>query len=333
LNGFRPIGVRRLPWHAGALLTTFATVLAFLATVLAFLATVLAFLATVLAFLATSSGRAIAAAGFEIGGHHYSADRLTQWALPTRLKEISGLALDPEGRLFAHDDEASVVYQLDYRTGRIIKAFALGSPPLRGDFEGIAWVDGRVYLATSDGDLLVADEGPDGAFLPYERYVTGLGKRCEVEGLYHDAAARLLRLACKTVREPGTRNRTLVLAWSLETASPAPEHDVELLWPSSDGAGPAADHLIGDGRGTRRRLRLSGLTRSAANGNFVAVAARQHALVEFRPDGTLMRAFQIPNAHHHPQMEGVAITATGDLIIADEGGKQRGRLSVYAAGP
>jgi uncharacterized protein YjiK len=277
-------------------------------------------------------GPAAAAAAFEIGGYRYSTDRLTQWALPTRLREISGLTLDPEGRLFAHDDEASVVYHLDYHTGRLIKAFALGSPPRRGDFEGIAWVDGRIFLTTSDGDLLAAEEGRDGAFMPYQSYTTGLGQRCEIEGLYHDAAARLLRFACKTVREPGTRNRTLVLAWSLETESPAPEHDIELSWPRGDEADSTTERLIGDGRGTRRRLRLSGLTRSPGNGNFIAVAARQQALVEFQQDGTLVRAFQIPNAHHHPQMEGVTVTAAGDLIIADEGGKQRGRLSVYAAG-
>jgi uncharacterized protein YjiK len=286
---------------------------------------------SLLALLLTLCGRAWATDGFELGGYRYSADRLTQWALPSRLREVSGLTLDPAGRLFAHDDEVAVVYQLDYQSGRIIKAFALGSPPQRGDFEGIAWVDGRIYLTTSDGDLLVAEEGRDGAFLPYQRYVTDLGKRCEIEGLYHDTAARLLRFACKTVREPGTKNRTLVLAWSLETESPAPDHDVELSWPSGEAADATADHLIGDGRGTRRRLRLSGLTRSPGNGNFIAVAARQHALVEFEPDGVLVRAFQIPNAHHHPQMEGVTMTTSGDLIIADEGGKNRGRLSVYAA--
>lgn len=296
----RPRPARRLWWHAASLLV----------------------------LLVAAAGPGRAADGFEIGGYRFSADGHTQWMLPTRLREISGLTLDPEGRLFAHDDEVAVVYQLDYQSGRIIKAFALGSPPRRGDFEGIAWVAGRIYLTTSDGELLVADEGRDGTFLPYERHETGLGTRCEIEGLYHDAAARLLRLACKTVREPGNRNRTLVLAWSLATARPAPEHDVELLWP--DASQGVAENLIGDGTG--RRLRLSGLTRSPGNGNFVAVAARQHALAEFAPDGTLVRAFRIPNAHHHPQMEGVAMTAAGDLIVADEGGKQRGRLSVYAAG-
>ncbi|NTW64654.1 MAG: hypothetical protein HGA46_11425, partial [Chlorobiaceae bacterium] len=45
--------------------------------------------------------------------------------LPTKLREISGLALSGEGKLFTHNDEKGVVYQLDLMTGRIIKKFYL----------------------------------------------------------------------------------------------------------------------------------------------------------------------------------------------------------------
>jgi uncharacterized protein YjiK len=284
---------------------------------------------TLLAAAASAAaGCARAAEEFELGGYRYSTDRLVQWALPGRLREISGLTLDPDGRLFAHDDEVAVIYELDYASGAILRSFAAGQPPVTGDFEGIAWADGLLYLVTSDGDLLALTPGDDGAHLPYQRHVTGLGRRCEIEGLHYDAPQRLLRLACKTVRERGDRNRTLVLAWSLETASPAPDHDLALHWPA---AATASVHLSrADGR-DERRLRLSGLTRSSRNGNWIAVAARQHALVEFDADGAVVRAFAIPGADRHPQMEGVALADDGRLIIADEGRKARGRLSVYAA--
>jgi hypothetical protein len=279
-----------------------------------------------------AAGYVQAADTFELGGYRYSTDRMIQWGLPKKLREISGLALDPKGRLFAHDDEIAAIYQIDYRDGKIIKGFALGSPPLKGDFEGIAWVEGKLYLVTSDGDLLVADEGADGAHVPYQRHVTGLGQRCEIEGLDYDAPARLLRLACKTIREPGSKNRTLILAWSIDTESPAPEHDLELSWPRPEDVTAGSAQLIGDGGGTRRRLRLSGIARATGNDNWIAVSARQNALIEFAPDGAVLRAFQIPRAHNHPQMEGIAVTPDGTLIIADDAKKERGRLSVYAAG-
>src|SRR5882762_6336402 len=57
-----------------------------------------------------------------------------RWNLPKRLNEISGLALSADARLFAHDDERGVIYQIDWRHGRLTKAFSLGDPPPRADF-------------------------------------------------------------------------------------------------------------------------------------------------------------------------------------------------------
>lgn len=76
-----------------------------------------------------------------------------QWRLPDALREISGLALTPDGHLLAVADERAVIYELNYVDGKLVRAFAFGEPPLRGDFEGIAWLNERVYLVTSEGML------------------------------------------------------------------------------------------------------------------------------------------------------------------------------------
>lgn len=270
-----------------------------------------------------------AAEQFEFGGYRYSTDAVVQWALPSRLREISGLTLDPDGRLFAHADEAAEISELDYRNGRVIRSFTLGSPPTAGDYEGIAWVEGRLYLVTSDGRLLTAEVGDDGAAMPFEQIDTGLGARCEIEGLaYHDEAHGL-RLPCKVIRE-GRKKRTLVLTWSLEAQGAGAAGELEVVWPPDESAN-ADRATAGDGGGRQRRLHLSGLTRARGNGNWLAVAARDDALVEFADSGEVVRAFVIPGAQGHPQMEGIAVTSDGDLIIADDGGNGRGRLSVYAA--
>jgi hypothetical protein len=57
-----------------------------------------------------------------------------QWRLPDKLKEISGLALSSDGRLFAVADEMAVVYEINYTDGKLVRAFALGDPPVPGDF-------------------------------------------------------------------------------------------------------------------------------------------------------------------------------------------------------
>jgi hypothetical protein len=125
---------------------------------------------------------------------------VVQWKLPKRLKEISGLALSSDERLFAHDDEQAVIYQIDWQRGGLVKAFALGDPPLRDDFEGIAIAGDDFYLITSNGILYRTKEGADGAHVEYERIDTGIGAQCEVEGLTTDLRRNLLLVACKTPR-------------------------------------------------------------------------------------------------------------------------------------
>lgn len=250
---------------------------------------------------------------FELGGYRYRSDGLTQWALPDDLREVSGLALDPDGRLFAHGDELAEVFEIDYRSGRLVKRFALGDPPLQGDFEGIVWAHGLLYLVTSDGTIVTAREGEDGAHVDFDRHVTDLGRRCEIEGLHHDEGPDVLLMPCKNPRHEALEGKVALVAWSLQSRRPAPDHDIQV--PEPDGV----------------RLHLSGVTRSSANGHLVLVAARETALIELTPEGGV-RVYEADQARH-PQMEGIAMSKNGDLIVTDEGAGRQGRLSVYRAEP
>ena len=51
---------------------------------------------------------------------------IARWLLPPELAEISGLALTPDGRLFAHNDETARITEIDYRRGTVIKHFSVG---------------------------------------------------------------------------------------------------------------------------------------------------------------------------------------------------------------
>ncbi len=243
-----------------------------------------------------------------------TAESMQQWRLPGRLQEISGLALDEEGRLFAVADEAAVVYQLDYEAGRLLKAFAFGDPVLRGDFEGIAIVAGVVWLVTSDGELYSAPEGEDGEQLDFGRYVTGLGSRCEVEGLAADAGGRLL-IACKQAR--GERPALAIHAWSPATRALDPSARIEL--PQQDILRAIADN----------RFNPSGIEVDPGTGNLLLIAARQRAVAELTADGRLVAARRLPLGNRHRQPEGITLTRDGRLLIADEGGSHKARLAVY----
>ena len=57
--------------------------------------------------------------------YSFGAEGRVQWALPNRLREISGLATTADDRLFAHNDERAVIYEIDVSRQLITKEFAL----------------------------------------------------------------------------------------------------------------------------------------------------------------------------------------------------------------
>jgi uncharacterized protein YjiK len=247
-----------------------------------------------------------------------SDETQTQWSLPSRLAEVSALATTADGRLLTIDDERAIVYQVDYVDGGLVKAFALGNPVLRADFEGLAAVGDTVYLLTSDGVLYAAVEGVDGERVRFEKFDTGLGDQCEFEGLAEDLKRNRLLLLCKDVKRGADIDELAIFAWDLRSRSAEVEDRIEL--PFEDISRQLRS----------RHLHPSGIVLSAETDTLLIVAAREQALVELTADGELLRAIMLPLARRHPQAEGIAIGGSGQLIRADEGRNGRARLAVYA---
>lgn len=244
------------------------------------------------------------------------AQSVTQWKLPKKLREVSGLVAQGN-RLYAHGDEAAIVYELDYDDGRLRKAFAVGKPTLRGDFEGIAIVGERFYLTTSSGILLEFAEGGNGERVGYQRYDTGFGRQCEIEGLAYDASAGNLLFACKQPRVAALRHTIAIFAWDVAAARPAPGAHLMI------GLSALTARLPGDS------FNPSGIEIDAASGNLLLVAARQRSVAEIARNGEVLVAARLPRATLHRQAEGIALLSDGRLVLADEGGTKRGRLALY----
>ena len=241
----------------------------------------------------------------------------TQWALPEKLLEISALAMTPDDRLLAVDDERAVVFEIDYVSGGLVKAFALDKPVLRGDFEGLAVLGSTVYLMASKGDIYAAEEGEDGERVAYQRYKTRLGDECEFEGLAADESAGRLLLLCKNVLKKADIDTLSIYPWDATTTSVVFRDRIEL---------PVREISMAL---RSRRLHPSGIVIHAETGNLLLVAARQQALIELEGNGKFVAARRLEMPMRHPQAEGIELTSTGRLILADEGGKSRARLSLY----
>jgi len=246
----------------------------------------------------------------------FAAAPTDQWRLPAQLREISGMAVSPDGRLFAHDDERAVIYEIDAARGGVVKTFALGSPVLQGDFEGLAIApDGHFWMTTSTGELYRFREGADGAQVSYETFDGGLREVCEIEGLAYLPAEESLILACKQNHARGMRNVVSLYRWRFQGAAEP--------WRSLNERQVAAATGVED-------FRPSSLDIDPQSGRLLLLSARDSALVEIDADGRVVAARAL---RRHPQPEGVAALPDGSLVIADEGGRGAALLSRYARAP
>ena len=241
---------------------------------------------------------------------------VARWDLPPGLREVSGLALTADGRLLAHGDEQARIYEIDYRRGVVVKHFDVGSTPLAGDFEAIAIAGTRIFLVTSDGSVYELTEGADGERVPFRMSRTDLPGCREVEGATYDPDTASLVLACKSPAKGGG-DALLLLEWAVDGQSPARRRVAVPL-----------EALRARGF-TGKRFSASDIARRPDNGNLVLVAGPERGYAEITPAGDVVVARMLPK--RHPQPEGVAVTADGLLLVADEGAKGRGSLTVYPA--
>jgi uncharacterized protein YjiK len=253
----------------------------------------------------------------EMRGSLFAPTPDRQWRLPNGLNEISGLAATSNGRLFAHDDERAVIYEIDPARGRIVKSFALGDADLTGDFEGLAiGPDGAFWLTTSRGELYRFEEGADGARVEFQRFNAGLREACEIEGLAYLAAEDSLILACKRNQARNMRDTIALYRW--------PFSGNVSLWrrlPEADVAEAAAV----------RRFRPSSIEFDPRSGRTILLSANDAAMAELDAEGAVLSARELEGPH--PQPEGAAILPDGSLIISDEGGDGQARLSRYPRAP
>lgn len=219
-------------------------------------------------------------------------------------------------RVFAHDDEVATIYEIDYLNGRLIKAFALGDTPIRDDFEGIAVADDRLYLVTSAGTIYESREGDDDDHMLFNTYGTGVGRRCEVEGLAFEPSDRTLLLLCKTPRVDALKDVVAIFRWSLDTREIAPNG--LLTMPLSEFTEPLGGKAFAP----------SGLARHPRSGNYIIVAAAQSAIAEVTPQGRVIEVRPL-RKNLHRQVEGITILSDLTLLLADEGGNRRARLTLY----
>lgn len=114
--------------------------------------------------------------------------------LPNKLKEISGLGIDPTGQyLYAIQDEEGDLFVINANTGVIEQEGAFHK---EGDYEGVEVVGDKVFVVKSSGTLYEVQK-----FRTKEQEVTkhkfDFSKNSDIEGLGYDHLENRLLISCK----------------------------------------------------------------------------------------------------------------------------------------
>jgi uncharacterized protein YjiK len=249
--------------------------------------------------------------GSALSNYYIGSESPTILKLPAELKEISGMAMTPDGRMFAEQDEAGIVYQIDYKNGNILKKFTLGNPPIKKDFEDIAYGNNKFYLMHSNGDIYEFNEGDDGESVDYKVYKTGLIKQNDIEGMCYDKETNSLLLACKGTSGVEDDNDKAVYSFSLDSMKINTEPKFMLM--KSD---------------IKSYFNPSGIERDPKTETFFIIAANGNEIVEISKDGKFLGKEKLPKSVH-VQPEGITFSSDGTLFISNEGKDDSGTIVIY----
>jgi uncharacterized protein YjiK len=239
---------------------------------------------------------------------------VAEWIMPPELREISGLALTARGTVLTHDDNIGRVYEIDPRTGILLKGFSLAGG-VRGDFEAITVAGADIYLLKSSGKIYKFNEGADASWVPYSVYDTGLGKECEFESMAYEADSSRLLLACKKFLQKQAPKELLIYRVPLPLGNRSAITAMQVAMKDVVGSNKWKNFHPSD-------INIDPLTK-----NYVIVASHEKGLIVVTPDGQVLRSEPIPGDHR--QAEGVAITPDSLLLVSDEANVKPPAITLY----
>jgi uncharacterized protein YjiK len=239
---------------------------------------------------------------------------VAEWIMPPELREISGLALTTRGTVLTHDDNIGRVYEIDPRTGILLKGFSLAGG-VRGDFEAITIAGPDVYLLRSNGKIYKFKEGADASQVPYSMYDTGLGKQCEFESMAYEADSSRLLLVCKKFLDKRAPKEVLIFHVPLPLGGPSAITAIQV----------AMKDVIGSNKW--KNFHPSDINIDPITKNYVIVASHEKGLIVVTPDGEVVRSEPLPGDHRQP--EGVAVTPDSLLLVSDEANVKPPAITLY----
>ena len=234
------------------------------------------------------------------------------YTLPKELKEISGLTYYKDGTLLCVQDEKAVVYVFDPKAKRVVYDFGFGG---YGDFEGIEYVNGEVYVLESNGNLFRFEPPANTDAIETEvankirRTKTDLPKKTEVEGLGYDPKTKRLLIAVKNGE--GSSDKAV---YSFDLLNRAVFKDMSLNDEQLKGAGIDP-----------KTYKPSSIAVHPITGEwYMLTSAGKRLLITNRQAKIIYSEPLDPKLYRQP--EGICFAPNGDLYIASEGDGKKGYI-------
>ncbi len=257
------------------------------------------------------------------------------YKLPSVLYEISGIALYKDNLIACVQDEKGIVYLYDLDKEEVIKKIKFGKD---GDFEGVAVVEGTIYVLKSNGNIyrIKNSEKKDPKVKKIE---TPLSAANDCEGLEYDEVSNSLLIACKGTAsyENHTFDKRSKAIHSLNLDSlkfnthPAYLVDINVILESMEldsylrFSNKIMEHLNAGGNIV---FQPSGVAVHPISNHIYILASVGKLLVVLDRDGRILE-MQPLNKNIFRQPEGICFDANGDLYISNEGKGGKGTILVF----
>ncbi len=262
----------------------------------------------------------------EAPGYRLNAPDATAVLSPI-LNEISGLSPSKEpDSLWAVHDERGTLFRISVKDGSVLQEVSLGK---KGDYEGVEEVGDIVYVARSEGILLVVDPkaGGEPTRLNFQKQ---LGLACDLEGLAYEPKQKRLLLTCKNEGSKSRRsNKSFeIFAMDLESRKIHREAVYVLTEQQIDAYIAAHPDMTQFKKAKGNNFAPSGVAVHPETGEIYILSTRAKMVVVLDTQGGLVRAYALDPAVH-PQPEGIAFGPDGTLFISSEAHGKRALLQTF----
>jgi uncharacterized protein YjiK len=240
-----------------------------------------------------------------------------RFEMPPVLTEISGLTYYKPGKLACVQDELGSIFFYDLKKRRVSveQVFMPG-----GDYEGIEYANGRMYVLRSDGELFWTE--PDETAIktlgggPQTHHIKiDLPGKNDIEGLGYDPKLDALLLMTKDADRAGTDKPMYYYGLKADVMYAGPrlkQADVQAIDASAD-----------------KEVKPSGLAVQPGTRDYYLLVSQGHRLIVTTPGSKIKAVVKLDKALFR-KPEGICFAPDGTLFIASEGDGGRGYVLQFA---